>query len=302
MLLGLVVLGTALGATACDEKASPAPVVVATTATAPPAAAPAPAPAAVTVGARGNMAHCPNAVDGATTGLKDVEGGIELRITAKDAAATADIRARTKAIVDASKTASVTRHDGSGGGGGPFGRCPVILRDTTIEASDVDEGSRIVVKTKSAAEIDWLRREAAERAAQLRAPGAAGAGAGKMAHCPSAVDGAETKISDTQDGVSVTVLAKGDGVKQVRDRAKALAEVSKRGTTPTADGKHSGDGRGGGALGRCPVVLKDTIVETKDVEGGAQISVKAKTAATVGMIQVDSRNRAAKFQVVALAK
>jgi hypothetical protein len=258
----------------------------------------APGAAPVTVAVSGKMAHCPNAVGGSTTALKDIEGGIELTITAKDPTAIADIRARTKAIADASRKPSVTRHDGSGGGGGPFGRCPVILKNTTVDAADLEGGSKITLKTKSPAEVDWLQREASERAAQLQGPGAAGAGAGKMAHCPSAVEGAQTKITDTPDGVMVTVLATGDGVKQVRDRAKTLAEVSKRGP---GDGKHSGDGKGGGALGRCPIVLSDTVVESKDVEGGSQVQVKARSAEMVAMVQADSRNRAEKFQLVAIA-
>jgi hypothetical protein len=294
-IIALAILSATLAA--CDEKTSPPPpspaVTLATTApSAPPLAQVATAAPAVTVAASGNMAHCPDAVPSATTSLTNVEGGVELTITAKEPSAIADIRARTRAILEASRTPSTKKHDGNGGGGGPFGRCPVILRDTTLEAADLEGGSRITVRTKAPAEIDWLRREASERAAQLQAPGSSGAGVRKMAHCPSAVDGAETKISDTAGGV-----------KDVRDRAKKLAAVSKREPSHGhGDGTHTGEGNGGGGLGRCPVVLRDTVVEEKDVEGGAQLSVNSKTSAEVGMLQADSRTRAAKFQVLALAK
>jgi TusA-related sulfurtransferase len=308
IVLSMVLLGLA----ACDEKTSataaapvapPAASSTSLAVSAPQQAQVAPASSAVTVAASGNMAHCPNAVPSATTSLTNVEGGVELKITATDPAAVADIRARTKAILEVSKAPSAKKHDGNGGGGGPFGRCPVILRDTTIEAADLEGGARITVRTKAPAEIDWLRREASERAAQLQAPGSSGAGVRKMAHCPSAVDGAETKISDTPSGVTVTVTAKGDAVKDVRDRARKLVEISKREPLHGhGDGTHTGEGNGGGGIGRCPVVLRDTVVEEKDVEGGAQLSVKATSIAEVGMLQADSRTRAAKFQVVALAK
>jgi hypothetical protein len=288
----IIVVGLVLGSIGCkDKSAAPAPAPT----TASPVATD--TAAATTVAKSGKMAHCPNAVEGATTVTKDVEGGIELTVTAKDPALLSDIRARTQAIVDASRTASLTKHNGNGGGGGPFGRCPIVLKDTTLDAQSVEGGSRITVKAKSADEVDWLRRETEERAERLRAPGSTGAGAGKMAHCPSAVDGAKTQITATKDGVSVTVLATGDGVTQVRDRAKTLARVSKHGEGVPRDGAHTGDGKGGGGLGRCPIVLKDTVVEEKDIEGGSQISVKAKTASSVATVQADAKERAAKFQL-----
>jgi hypothetical protein len=49
-------------------------------------------------------------------------------------------------------------------------------------------------------------------------------------------------------------------------------------------------------------VLKDTSLVTKDVAGGAEIDVKAKTAADVTKLQDESKERAAKFQLASWAK
>jgi hypothetical protein len=283
-----------------DKKASPPAPPAATTAmaTAPATTADTTAtpPPAATVATQGKMAHCPNIVPGAATVVSDVEGGVEVTVTGKDDASTADIRARVKALLDAVKHQGATvKHTGQGEGGGLLGRCPIVLRDTTVDAADVDRGSKVTVKAKEPKYLDWLRRETRERNAELTAPNADGAGNGKMAHCPSAVEGAETKVTDTKDGVSVVVTAKADvATKQIRDRAKQLADVSRK--TPTAV-KHDGTGTGGGGLGRCPVVVMDTVVDTKDVPGGSQISVKAKKAETVSAIQKKSKDRAAKFQL-----
>jgi hypothetical protein len=280
-----------------DKKASPPTPPAATAATATATAVTTATPsAAATVAAQGKMAHCPNIVPGTTTVVSDVEGGVDVTVTGKDDAATADIRARVKALLDAVKHQGATvKHTGQGEGGGLLGRCPIVLRDTTVDAADVDRGSKITVKAKEPKYLDWLRRETRERNAELTAPNADGAGIGKMAHCPSAVEGADTKVTDTKDGVSVVVTAKADGAtKQIRDRAKQLADVSRK--APAAV-KHDGSGTGGGSLGRCPVVVRDTVVDTKDVAGGSQITVKAKKAESVTTIQKESKDRAAKFQL-----
>ena len=77
------------------------------------------------------MANCPNIVEGAATAIKEVEGGVELTITAKDEAATKDIRGKSKRLAGMSKEeVPSVKHDGSHHGGGQLGRCPVA-RDRT---------------------------------------------------------------------------------------------------------------------------------------------------------------------------
>lgn len=243
---------------------------------------------------RGKMVHCPSTVEGATTGIEDVDGGVVITVTAKDDGKAKEIRERAKFLADASKSETPgARHDGSGAGGGALGRCPVVNRNTSVEAADVDGGSKITVKPKNATEVDWVRRESRERLKEIGEPGGREAGQGKMAHCPSTVDGATTTVKSTKDAVVVTVVAK-DAAKtgEIRERAKFLVEAAKK---DPANPAHKGDGSGGGGFGRCPVVVKDTAVEAKDVEGGSELTVKPKSAADVAALEKEAKERADKI-------
>jgi TusA-related sulfurtransferase len=244
------------------------------------------------------MAHCPDAVTGAKTVIADVPSGVTLTVTGTDAASTAEIRARTAALLEAQKNQGPTvHHTGTGEGGGLLGRCPVVLKDTTVVAADVDSGSKITVTAKNADEVDWLRRETRDRQQELQ-EAASPAGAGKMSHCPSAAEGATTSIKNTADGVSITVTAStADVTGDIRLRARHLAEIAAEDAGAAAIPTHTGEGGGGGNVGRCPVVLKDTTIKVKDIQGGSQIEVKAKTKADVAKLQAETKERAAKFQL-----
>jgi TusA-related sulfurtransferase len=303
MLLSVPVVVVSLaGCDSCGSSSpSPTPGAPSVASAAPSASAP-PGPSA-NVGASGKMAHCPDAVQGAKSVIADVPGGVQLTITATDTAAVADIRARTQALLDAQKNQGTTvHHTGTGEGGGLLGRCPVVLKDTTVAAADVDQGTKVTVTAKDPAELDWLRRETRDRQEDLEAAGSP-AGAGKMSHCPSAVDGAMTTLKNMPDGVRVTVTAKDDtAIKAIRDRSKHLAEIADSMADAGPDAaaaiaSHTGEGGGGGGIGRCPVVVRDTSIKVKDVTGGSQIDVKAKSAAAVTPLQKEATERAAKFQL-----
>jgi hypothetical protein len=241
------------------------------------------------------MAHCPTAVKGAKTEIKDVPGGVELTITAADDAGMKDVRDRTKALLEAAKTPDTThQHTGGGGGKGRFGHCTIVMHNTTVEAADVPNGSKVTVKPKAKEELDFLRRETRDRDANAKAPGGEGMGKHKMAHCPSAVEGAATKVENTKDGVTVTVTVKGDAMKDIRERGKHCVEVSKMTDPPKI--QHDSEGKGGGGLGRCPVIVTgDTSVEMKEVEGGAAFTIKAKKPADAPGIQKEAKERALAF-------
>ncbi len=288
------------GCDSCSKTSAPETPGVPSVASSAPATAASSAPApSASVGASGKMAHCPGAVPGAKTAISDVPGGVQLSITAADATAAADVRARIQALLDAQKTQTGSvRHSGNGEGGGLLGRCPVVLKNTTVNAADVDTGSKITVLSKDPDEVDWLRRETRDRQEDLEAAGSP-AGAGKMAHCPSAILGAVTSLKNTPGGVSVTVVASpptDDLVKSIRERSAHLAEVADD-AGAAVEPPHTGEGGGHGSIGRCPVVVTNTTLKVKDIPGGSQIDVKANAPADVPKLQAEAKERAAKFQL-----
>src|SRR5262249_36954138 len=128
--------------------------------------------------------------------------------------------------------------------------------------------------------------------AQMAAPAASKPGPGKMQHCPTAVEGASTKVKKTNDGVELTITGSDKNAEEaIRTRARHLADVSGKPTT----GTDNGTGAGGGGKGRaqCAVIMKDTSVTSKDVKGGAKITVKAKDKASVGEVQKLTAERVA---------
>ncbi len=282
----------AAGCPKSTPSASPAPSASAAASSGTVVAPPPSSSSALTV--MGKMAHCPSTVDAAKTIINDVEGGVELVVTGPNADATQQIRERAKFLSEASKaTSTAVKHTGHGEGGGVFGRCPVVMRNTTVDAVDIDSGSKLTVKPETAAELDWLRRETRERYADLSAPGAAGAGAGKMSNCPSAVPGSITLIKDTHEGFDVVVTAKDEAASaEIRKRAKHLVDVAK---VEAVTIQHTGGGTGGGGLGRCPVVLEDTLLAEKDIPGGAAVSVKAQKPEDLGAIRREAQDRVVKF-------
>ena len=243
----------------------------------------------------GHMANCPTAAPGATVALKDVEGGIEVSITGKDEAAGKEIKARMVKLVEADKNEADAgvKHDHSGSGHGTYGRCTIVMRNTKLTTGDIPNGVKATVIATNKTETDWVRRETRDRDKESKLPGSEGKGAHKMAHCPSAVEGATTVVKDSKEGVIVTVTGKGDQVKEIRDRAKHAAEVAKLTEPPKVE--HNSEGKGGGGLGRCPVVVEgDTTVEVKDIDNGSEITVKAKK--DVPGLQKEAKARAVNFQ------
>ncbi|MBS2012762.1 MAG: hypothetical protein JST00_07745 [Deltaproteobacteria bacterium] len=306
----LPALALSLLVVACDDKKpAPPPVpsvsasasaVSSASASASASAAPsASASAAGDAGAKSDehKANCPTAAPGATVALKDVEGGIEVSVTGKDEATTKDIKARLAKLVEADKKEAAgpaLKHDHSGSGGGRFGHCTIVMKNTKLETAEIPNGVKVTVKANDKSEVDWLRRETRDRDKEAKAPGGAEAGKHRMAHCPSAVEGAKTSLKDIKEGVVVTVTGSGDAVKEIRERAKHTADVAKMTDPPKVE--HNSEGKGGGGLGHCPVVVEgDTTVEVKEIEGGAEITVKAKKDPAA--LQKEAKARAAALLV-----
>jgi hypothetical protein len=117
---------------------------------------------------------------------------------------------------------------------------------------------------------------------------AANAGGGKMVHCPSAVAGAKVEVKETADAVEVTVTGKGKAEEEIRARAKHMVDAAKNDPTSVA---HTGDGHGGGGLGRCVVVLKDTTITAEDVPGGSKLTVKPVKAVDLEWLKKETAAR-----------
>jgi hypothetical protein len=114
-------------------------------------------------------------------------------------------------------------------------------------------------------------------------------GAGHMQHCPTMVDGAKTEIKELPDGVELTVTHKSPAkTDEIRVRARHAAEAAKRNPETV---EHQGNGHGGGGLGRCEVVLKDTVVTVEDVDGGAKLTVKPQRPIDVEWLKKETRER-----------
>ncbi|MBK6515977.1 MAG: hypothetical protein IPM79_04030 [Polyangiaceae bacterium] len=118
-------------------------------------------------GGERKMANCPSAVKGAKTTVKEAGGAIVVSVTAKDEAATKDIRERAKKLPELKHDkADKDPHDGSGAGAGE-GRCPAVIEGTTATVKDVDGGSEITLKPKTAGDLKKLTQEAQDRAARF---------------------------------------------------------------------------------------------------------------------------------------
>ena len=103
-------------------------------------------------------------------------------------------------------------------------------------------------------------------------PTASTVGKGNMMHCPTSVPNAKVSVADIKDGVEITVVGETDAAAtEIRHRAQHCVESAK--TDPNSV-RHTGDGHGGGGLGLCPVVLKDTLVSADDIKGGSKITVR----------------------------
>jgi hypothetical protein len=114
-------------------------------------------------------------------------------------------------------------------------------------------------------------------------------GGGHMQHCPTAVGGVKTEIVDRKDAVELVVTSS-DAVKtvEIRKRAKHVVDAAKNDPESVV---HNGEGHGGGGLGRCEVVLKDTKVTSEEVEGGARIVVTPNKPVDLEWLKKETRAR-----------
>jgi hypothetical protein len=209
------------------------------------------------------------------TSVSEIANGVDLVVTAVGDPGAREIRRRADALATAS--GAETRHAANGAGGGHFGRCPVVMRNTTVSASAIPGGSRIHVVPRDTGELHWLRRETETRAAQLSDP--AIFGAGKMSNCPNAVPGSGSRATDTPKGVDVEITGPMNALDEIRRRAHAVADVP-----------------GGDPRSRCPVTVLRATVGVSFIAGGAKVSVEASDPHDVDQVRTTVRDRMADFE------
>lgn len=115
------------------------------------------------------MRHCPLALDGASTTLQDIEGGVRF-VVHVPASQLDEVRKRAHHIVEfAAKRTREGHGEFDGKGGGKMKNCPVMTDGVTIAASDIDGGAQLDVTGDHA---DAIRAESRERARKFPFSGA----------------------------------------------------------------------------------------------------------------------------------
>lgn len=130
--------------------------------------------------------------------------------------------------------------------------------------------------TLTAADADLARAPAAE--------------AERMPLCPSAVGGARTLVSEVRGGVELAITATGDGAGEIRRRASALAAAAEE-----TRGEHQGSGAGRARFGRCPVVMRNTVLTVREIPGGAAIVLAPSQPAELAWLRREVEARAAQL-------
>jgi hypothetical protein len=104
-----------------------------------------------------------------------------------------------------------------------------------------------------------------------------------MANCPSAVPGARTEMSYTEDGVDLAITAPAhDAQHQIRQLGLQHARMS----GPTGVGVHTGRHTGTGRIGYCPIVhALGTRVKIVHIAEGVRVQMRAEGPEAVTALQ-----------------
>jgi hypothetical protein len=115
--------------------------------------------------------------------------------------------------------------------------------------------------------------------------------ADRMARCPNMVRGAITVVREVPNGIELSVSAnqsESGAVAEIRSRAAMLATASAQ-----TKGQHRANGSGAAQFGRCPVVMRNTKVESREIPGGAAISVQPSQPAELAWLRREVEARSA---------
>jgi hypothetical protein len=116
-----------------------------------------------------------------------------------------------------------------------------------------------------------------------------------MRNCPSAVDGAVTKLRNQIGGVDLIITADAPVAQR---RILELARLHARLGDPDGSAmEHTGRHGGPGDIGHCPVVHAATTVSVTPLPNGATIHIRALLAGDVRHLQTVISDRVARLAV-----
>jgi hypothetical protein len=140
-----------------------------------PASPPAPAVASAAPAPADPLAerlrHCPLTVDGTEVAVSDADSGVLFRVKAADGEMRAEVVRRAHHLEEFTrqKGRGTGVAHGKGQGGGWMRDCPIVTKDTLVEAVEVADGVDINVRATSDDDIERLRAESRRRLTALRA-------------------------------------------------------------------------------------------------------------------------------------
>lgn len=109
------------------------------------------------------MRHCPVALEGATSTLVEIEGGVRFTLEVPESQV-AEARRRARHIVEfAAKRTREGHGEFDGKGGGQMRNCPVVTSGVTIEVADTPGGAQIDIRATDRAQLEQLRAETRRR-------------------------------------------------------------------------------------------------------------------------------------------
>jgi hypothetical protein len=104
-----------------------------------------------------------------------------------------------------------------------------------------------------------------------------------MANCPSAVPGARTEMSYSEDGVDLSITAPAHGAQH---QIQALGRIHGKMTGPMGIGEHTGKHTGTGRIGYCPIVHTDgTTVRVREIADGVRVHLHADGTDAIAALQ-----------------
>jgi hypothetical protein len=113
-----------------------------------------------------------------------------------------------------------------------------------------------------------------------------------MQHCPSAVSGATTRVSDIAAGVEVTVQAPRDLIAQQEIRRRAQYQLEVVDQPERSAIEHTGLGTGSGKYGYCPGILVGTSLAIRWLPDGVVMTIRADRPGDVRALQKSTHRRA----------